>query len=152
MSKLCKHCGKYPVWGGGMCRYHQNFRTDKKPKTLKTTRKKTGEMEMFNAIWEERTQPDGSHVSEISGKNLDGYYNTMFYPNLFMHVLPKGKYPHARLSKENIVLGTPQEHWCVDIGTAAQRQQYEQENNCSFDIFYKKQQTLKQEYDGHTNV
>ena len=143
---LCKHCGKYPVWGGGYCKYHQHFRTDKKTKTLKTTRKKTGEMEIFNAIWEERTQPDGSHVSEISGHRLDGYYNTMFYPNLFMHILPKGGYPRTRLDKGVIMLGTPQEHFLIDQGTEAQRKAYEQENNCSFDIFYEKQQALKRLY------
>lgn len=144
---LCKHCNKYPVWGGGMCRYHQNFRTDKKPKPLRKVRKKTGEMDMFNEIWEERKRPDGTHVSEISGKPLDQYYNTSFYPNLFMHILPKGKYPKVRLDKNNILLAHPIEHFLVDQGTEDQRQQYEQENNCSFDIFYKKQQTLKQEYD-----
>lgn len=148
MPKLCSHCHKYPVFGGNLCRYHQYLRTDKKPKTLNKTHKKTGELDLFNQIWLERTQSDGSHRSEISGKRLDQYYNTMFFPSLFMHVLPKKLYSRYRLEKRNVVLGTPQEHFLIDQGTEAQRKEYEQENNCSFDIFYEKQQTLKQEYNG----
>lgn len=31
MAKLCKHCGKYPVFGGGMCKLHQGYRVRKEP-------------------------------------------------------------------------------------------------------------------------
>ena len=60
--------------------------------------------ELFNHIWE--TRP---HVSELSGKPLlpKGHFQWHWQ---FLHILPKGSYPHYRLNIENIVLGTVHEH------------------------------------------
>ena len=60
---------------------------------------------MFLEIWSERP-----HVSFVSGNLLDSYFGSKLFVNLFSHLLPKGKYPEARLDKNNIVLLTPQEH------------------------------------------
>jgi len=113
---------------------------------MNKARKPTGEKSMFDEIWDERQQKDGSHLSEISKKPLDAYHGTIMFPSLFLHILPKGTWPDARLDKDNILLGNPYEHALIDAGTAKQRQQYEQENNCSFQIFYDKQEQLKQKY------
>jgi hypothetical protein len=150
MPKLCNHCHKYPVWGGGFCKLHQQYRTDKKIKGLSKERKPTGEKNMFDKVWKDREREDGSHVSEISGKNLDCYYATKYYPSLFLHVLDKKNWPMVRLSEENIVIATPMEHFLVDQGTEAQREAYEKENNCSFKIFYERKEQLKQAYNGST--
>ena len=66
----------------------------------KAMKKETGELQMFKEIWEERP-----HVSELSGKPLlpIGHFQWHWQ---FLHVLPKGSYPHYKLKKENIVLGT----------------------------------------------
>jgi hypothetical protein len=43
MAKLCKHCGKYPVFAKELCRNCQYLRTDsKKPKPLKRTALRKG--------------------------------------------------------------------------------------------------------------
>jgi len=143
--KTCKASGCFnSVWAKGYCPRHQYLRTDKKPKqlsnggglksksTLKTkkplrskkpwnyTRKPTGELALFNAIWEERP-----HVSFIeSGANLEQYVNTDMFVNMFAHVLPKKDYPAFRLERFNIVLLAPIEHAMFDQGTEQERKNY----------------------------
>jgi hypothetical protein len=136
-----------PVWSHLKCRNHQWRRTDsKKPKPMNTVRKPTGELDLFKSIWEDRQQEDGSHLSEISGMILDGWCNTSMFVNMFAHVIDKGKRDDVRLVKDNIVIMTPKEHFLIHYGTIKQRQQYEQEHNCSFQIFFDKQEQLKIEY------
>ena len=50
MAKLCKYCNRFPVFGGGYCKYHQYMRTDKKPKGL-SPRRPSGEANLFKEIW-----------------------------------------------------------------------------------------------------
>lgn len=57
--------------------------------------------EFFLSIW--KTKP---HRSEISGVSLGKEPSTAF----FHHILPKSKYPEARLDEENIILLTLEEH------------------------------------------
>ena len=57
--------------------------------------------EFFLSIW--KTKP---HRSEISGVPLGKEPSTAF----FHHILPKSKYPEARLDEENIILLTLEEH------------------------------------------
>lgn len=59
----------------------------------------------FNLIWSKR-----SHKSEVSGTFLGKEPLTLF----FHHILPKSKYPEARLDEENIILLTPGEHASVE--------------------------------------
>lgn len=114
MAKTCKHdsCGN-PVFGGGYCKYHQNYRTDKKPKRIKKVsskgilrkeQKKTliGEDKKFYLeIWIER-----DHVCFETGEYLgEEPLMTMFH-----HVLEKSKYPEYRHDKWNIVLLKPEVH------------------------------------------
>jgi hypothetical protein len=140
--KLCKKDGcSNPVFSHLYCRNHQYLRTDdKKPKGLNKYREPTGEAEIFEEIWNERP-----HKSEISGRDV-GCFEDFMFPNLFAHVLPKGKYPKFRLRKDNIMILNPREHLLIDMGTQAQRDAYEKENNCSFRVFYERQEQLKQEY------
>jgi hypothetical protein len=64
------------------------------------------EWDMFIDIWKKRP-----HVSELSGKGLKyGPENPKEFVKQFLHVLPKGTYPSLRLEKENILLGTFEEH------------------------------------------
>jgi hypothetical protein len=60
--------------------------------------------DLFEHIWNTR-----EHVSELSGDPLlpKGHFQWHWQ---FLHILPKGSYPHYRLNIENIVLGTVQEH------------------------------------------
>lgn len=104
-------------------------------------------MDVFLEVWSERP-----HKSEISGKPLDKYEGTEFFPNVFMHILDKKNYPRYRLSKDNLWLGTPWEHVLIDQGTQEQRKKYEQECDCSFQAFYVKREQLKIEYNGEAKV
>jgi serine/threonine protein kinase len=60
--------------------------------------------ELFDYIWESRP-----HISELSGKPLlpKGHFKWHWQ---FLHILPKGSYPHFKLNPENILLGLPDEH------------------------------------------
>jgi hypothetical protein len=111
MAKTCQHedC-KYPVFSKGYCKMHQYLRTDKKKSPIKQEKEETlngkTEIDIFNEIWEERP-----HVSELSGKPLPyDKTNMKMWVCQFLHVINKGRSPALRLNKENILLGTPEEH------------------------------------------
>lgn len=73
---------------------------------VETQRKSITEMhKFFLIIWEKRP-----HISEISGDWLGKEASTLF----FHHILPKSKYPQFKLSEENIILLTPNEHQNVE--------------------------------------
>lgn len=80
--------------------------------------------EMFDWIWEDRL-----HKSELSGLPLypKGHFKWHWQ---FLHVLPKGTYPHYKLNSDNILLALPDEH----------------ENQEMFSIFQEKKSELKQQY------
>ena len=67
---------------------------------------KTGELELFKEIWNERP-----HICEVDGKPLGA-----FSVGLFSHVLTKGAYPGFRLYKKNIVLCRLKWHQQWEIG------------------------------------
>jgi hypothetical protein len=146
MPKICSVEGcEYPSFGKDKqtklpyCKSHQYKRTDKKPYQYK--KKATGERKMFDSIWSKR-----HHRSFLSGANLHWVAGTDFYPNVFAHLLAKGKYPKFRLEEKNIVLLTPQEHELLDKGTEAQRQAYAKDNNCSWDEIYALRESYIVEY------
>lgn len=87
-------------------------------------RKAAREVDMFRDIYIDRP-----HVSQLSGLPLlpPGHYQFFWQ---FLHVLPKGSYPHYKLNPENILLGLPEEH--------AHQNQYE--------VFNKKFEELKRQY------
>ena len=70
--------------------------------------KATGELKLFNEIWEDR-----EHFSEFTGKPLlpKGHYQWHFQ---FAHVLNKGRFPSMRLRKDNIFLCLPDEQMIQD--------------------------------------
>jgi hypothetical protein len=154
----------YPVFGTDKntkkkyCKKHQFLRTD----IIKNIKKKTvdqrndaliktitnfdpfqwgfkDELSLFNYIWDNR-----NHISEISGKPL---YGGNLYLALFLHVLPKGKYPLYRYNPNNIILAKPIEHVLIDQGSSSARRKYTLENpSADFSIFYNKKIELEQEY------
>ncbi len=87
-------------------------------------KKSTGELKLFKEIWEER-----EHKSELSGDPLFEMNNPQWICQ-FLHILPKGTYPHYRLKKENIILGTVDEH----------------KNQYSNPMFLKKREELTRKY------
>lgn len=148
---ICSQDGcTYPVFAKKLCKYHQSFRTDKKPtqpKVKKTTKKPqykaSGERTLFDSIWSTRKR-----VSFVSGQELDKYNALGLYLNMFAHVLSKAqnKYPKFKLYDKNIVLLTPDEHYLLDFGTNEQREKYAQENDCSWQPLYDLRDYLKEEY------
>jgi hypothetical protein len=120
--KICKtdNCNN-PVFSHLYCQRHQYMRKDKPsrlnrasnlndhpskginvpPKKNKPLKhKKTGELELFQEIWNERP-----HKSEISGIPLYSFNVSCFH-----HILLKSTYPEYRLNKDNIIMLTAQEH------------------------------------------
>lgn len=80
----------------------------KTKKPLSKIKKPTGEAALFQEIWNERP-----HKSQISGVKI-----TDPKPINFLHVIPKGqnKYPKYKLEKQNIIIGTAEEHDQWDKG------------------------------------
>ena len=109
MFKKLKLCNfnkcENQVWSGGMCKNHT-------PKTaLKTSPKKYNSddiikmKEFFISIWKEKP-----HKSEIS----DTYLGQEALSIFFHHILPKEKFPQAKLDKDNIILLSLDEHTNVE--------------------------------------
>ena len=128
-KKLCKGRGRAEgygcgntdyLFGWGLCfKCYRKWLRETKPKKS-YFRKPTGEKEMFEEIWNERT-----HVSFLTDVSLDKYMGSPFYFSLFAHVLSKKHFPLKRLDKDNIVLLTPREHVLFDQGTNEEREEYE---------------------------
>ena len=98
-SGYCKE-PKCDYWGrliAGRCQVHY-WKSRYKAKFQR--RKKTGESELFDKIWNER-----DHSSELSGLPI-----TSPLPGNFHHVLPKSRYPGQRLDPDNILIVTLAEH------------------------------------------
>ena len=138
MAKTCqKDACNNPVFSKGYCKFHQYLRKDTKNYQYK--RKPTGEKALFEEIWDERPR-----VSFLSGKELD------FSVSIFAHVLNKKDFPKYRLYKKNIILLTPDEHFLLDMGTAAQREQYGIVNNCNYSKIEELRNLLKISYGKET--
>lgn len=103
-----------------------------KKKGLSYKRKATGEKELFLEIWNERP-----HYSQISFEPLGEPS-----PINFLHVIPKGmnKYPKFKLNKQNIVLGTDEEHYLWDHNRKAI------ENNPEWKWMFELEASLKEQY------
>lgn len=84
--------------------------------------------EMFLWIWENRAAENG-YKSELTDNQLF-HVNHPKWHWQFLHVLPKGTYPHYKLNPDNIILATPSEH----------------ENQEDYDYFKEKQSELRAEY------
>lgn len=107
-QKICLGCGlpKY-IFGHGLCDIC--YRRNKGKGFLRSKhREPTGELEMFNQIWNERP-----HRSEISNQQLLPYGHELWV-NQFCHNLPKKLYEEFRLNKANIFLALPEEHTLYD--------------------------------------
>lgn len=115
---ICYECGKEGTLfrsSPPLCYYHElQYKKKKyyekqkaKGKSKYKPRKRTGEMDVFIKIWNER-----KHVSEVSGDPLGNVLKPIF----FSHVLTKGAYPSLRLNKENIILMTADEHQLWEFG------------------------------------
>jgi hypothetical protein len=73
---------------------------------MKKLRKKTGELELFKEIAEERPE-----ICEVCQNRIN------FAPHSFAHVLSKGAYPSLRLVKKNIVVMCFDCHHQYDCGS-----------------------------------
>lgn len=99
------------------------------------SRSKTGELELFKEIWDER-----EHQSFLSGKPVQA---NIF---CFAHVLSKGMYPKFRLNKENIILLTAEEHQLLDHGTEEKRIKY----GYDWGKIWKLKEKLRRDYEEQT--
>ena len=112
MKSQCKTCGRNCE--GEFCFKHKPrkpFKPNKKllayrPKNYETIYKDVLDMRsFFMDIWKKKP-----HVSEVSGDYLGKEPLSVF----FHHILPKEKYPEAKLDEDNIILLTLDEHTNVE--------------------------------------
>ena len=99
------------------------------------------QVELFRYVWD-----NSDKKSAICGEDLNKYNGTSWFMNCFMHVLPKGRYTRYKYNPDNIMLATPVQHFLIDQGSRKQRKEYEEEHNCSFDVFFKKKEELLARY------
>jgi len=85
----------------------QKGKVQKKKPIKKTTRKSTGERDLFVEIWNERP-----HYCENCKESLGGEPKVHY----FSHIKSKGAYPSLRLVKSNIELLCLQCHQLWDFG------------------------------------
>lgn len=130
-----------------LCAYHNNqYKMEKskvkrprvKPKKIRVQwkRKPTGEGVLFKEIWDD-FEPE-ERVSFVTNNLLrDVHFMRAWY---FSHVLPKGKYPHFRLNKENIVFMSFEEHetW--------EHKKYKIKDDPSWSHVFELEARLKEEY------
>lgn len=115
---ICNSCfATAPRWTGRcpLCRAWDTMELERT--------EKPSEAEMFREIWNER-----AHKSELSGRDIG---NDML-PEFFHHILTKGKYPHFKYNKDNIILLHPDEHFIIHHGTADDVIAYEKQYKCKF--------------------
>jgi hypothetical protein len=128
----CKTCGK--KCDKEYCFQHKPRKRIATSNLTKSVKKepairKISEMrDFFLQIWKKRL-----HLSEVSGLPLVGEPLHIY----FHHILPKEKYPQARLDEENIILLTLDEHSNVESDIY----RYEEVN--------KRREQLKQKYEIH---
>jgi hypothetical protein len=126
----CKTCGK--KCDGEYCFQHKPRKRIPPQRLTNIVKKeevirKTSEMrDLFLQIWKKR-----EHASEVSGDYLGKEALSIF----FHHILPKEKYPQAKLDEENIILLTLDEHSNVE----SDMYRYAEVN--------KRREHLKQKYD-----
>ncbi len=115
------------------------FRPDPKPekkikvkKQYRYVKKATGEKAVFEEIWNERP-----HISQISGEPIIDPT-----PTNFLHVLPKAqnKYPLFKLNKQNIILGTEDNHYDWDHNRAGIQ------NDPAWQWVFELEASLKEQY------
>lgn len=106
----CEICGKNSE--SIRCFQHKVKKPLNNTKSTLTSRKREVDVEAINEmheffikIWKKRR-----HYSEVSGVYLGSEPLSIF----FHHILPKEKYPEARLDEENIVLLTLDEHTNIE--------------------------------------
>lgn len=106
----CRICGKNAE--SEYCFQHKQRKplpvrkTFKSPVKNETASRNISELrDFFLQIWRKRP-----HVSEVSGDYLGKEPLSVF----FHHILPKEKYPEARLDEDNIILLTLDEHTNVE--------------------------------------
>lgn len=153
-------------FGGGYCQRHQYKRTDKpkrnsfktvEPRSairpykrtasdksgLKTTKSELltsfgfiNQKEMFDFVWSSR-----EHKCQISGSNLDLVPKDKYHW-MFSHILAKKNYPFFKLNPENILLVSPDVHYCVDNFTEDMRKKHDYD----FDKWFILVNFMKQKY------
>jgi ribosomal protein L37E len=138
-KKTCKGCGKEVyIFSKGMCKYC----------AYKLKKEKTPSMkQFFDDIWLSRPP-----ISLISGKTLSSFrYNPSLKYSCCAHVLSRKQFPHYALRDDNVVLITPEEHFMLDNGTEAQREEYSRVSGANWALIEEIKERLYNEYKNEFN-
>ena len=153
--KTCKANGCVnPVWGKGLCKFHQWMRTDKKPKKMpvQATRKHKNDLffgyedqsALFEDLWEGAKNKSGRVFCKYTREELTDFYGTSLWYSCFAHVLPKSRYTYWKLNPINIRIVFPDFHFCVDQGNSNDRKNHIE---WRFDLWDAEVYKMKKEYE-----
>lgn len=112
----CKECSDETVKPviKGLCQYHYRLERAKVYQGRKKIkpRKATGEMKMFDEIFDER--PSYCFITDVFLGTKTFLKQTRQFHHLFHHVLRKSAYPSFRLYKNNIIMVTKEVHHKIE--------------------------------------
>ncbi len=128
MAKLCKNCNKYPVFGGGYCKYCQYLRTDKKETIKKTykppnkvSKKRKEQLDTYYQIKEDmllKAKSEGNFRCFF----CNNYFDKDYIPDI--HHL-KGKENEKLTDIQNLVLAHRSCHTIYHSSTMEQISKYD---------------------------
>lgn len=133
----CIQCSekRFIVVKSGHCQYCNRLNKGKKIlKSIPVKKKPSGQMAIFDEIWNER-----EHISEISRLPLHPKGHPQWHWQ-FSHVLSKGHYKRFKLLKSNVVLMTPEEHFKVTNNTHLCK------SDPAWAWYFERYEQLKQQY------
>lgn len=105
-----------PAWSEGFCKNHSSpskamkstrmiSTVDKMKPLQRKNNERQAMYELFMILWKKR-----GNKSEVSGETIYGEPSSAH----FHHILPKFKYPEAKMDEENIIIMTMDEHDTVE--------------------------------------
>lgn len=141
-KETCRYpgCPIIPI-NNGLCWKHQN------EEPVKKENKPDSQIKLFKSIWQSKP-----HECFVTKKNLDKYYNTKLWLNLFAHILRKSTYGKWKLKEFNIVLLSPEVHSIYDNPTYDSIKQWEKETGFSMEPLFLLESKLHDDYINEFNV
>ena len=142
-KEICNYPGcSITAVSSNLCWKHQGEKLAKKENN-----KFNSQVELFKYIWEK-----APHVCFITKNNLDKYYKTELWFDLFAHVLRKSAYSKWRLEEFNIVLLSPEIHLMYDNAIYDKIKQWEKETGFFMKPLFLLESRLHDKYINEFNV
>lgn len=167
-KKICKGCGKLQfIFSHGLCSFCYKNNDKRKLvglKPIKSIKPKSGyaipkrgkkslkspyfafksQLELFVHLWLACPKDkNGRMYCEFTGERIDYFWDSDRWLNCFSHILPKGRFPHFKLNKENVRVVHPDFHYSTENFTEDMRDKYP---DWDFDKWFKLEEEMKIKY------